>query len=652
MYQIYFDNYPLYDPRDDSLIIREPDIHLAVGEAGEMSFTIDSDHPYADRLTRLKGVVSLRAAGRPIFKGRIRKDSQNFRLSREIEVEGLLACLNDSAIPPFNFPEDFQDDADYLAAAESGNVVKFLLGWFLDQHNSQVGAAQKILLGDVTVSDPNNYISRASESYLTAMEAVRKKLEDTLGGYLLADYSGETTVLHYYSELPLVNTQEVEFGENLLDLVSELDSVETCTAILPVGKDGLTITGLTDGEISPGILKEGAVVYSAEAEAAVGGRVTRIVEWKDVTVESNLQTKAAALLTQEGIKTNHTIQVRAVDLGGSQGEEGIARFVVGRMVHLKSTPHGFSTTFPLMELEPDIFDPGDTQITLGASVKTSSDLAHKSQSALEEQLQQQVIELNQQKENTEVMVQSVREQVTASIQNSEAIIFEALDRYVETSNFDEFRQTVESQFQIMADEISMNFTTTTEQISNVDGDLQAKFNEVYKYIKFSGENAVTIGGSSGITLTIDNDNGIIFSKNGVMFGYWDGDNFHTGNIVVKVKERAQFGNFAFIPRSNGSLSLLKVGEPPSELKIISHPQNVRTTVGTTFTLSVVATGMGLSYLWQVQNPNIAGWTDLPQKTTAEASFTRTMAGTSYYRCVVTDISGKSLISNAATIIVA
>ena len=43
-----------------------------------------------------------------------------------------------------------------------------------------------------------------------------------------------------------------------------------------------------------------------------------------------------------------------------------------------------------------------------------------------------------------------------------------------------------------------------------------------------------------------------------MLGYWDGDNFYAGNLVIRVDERAQFGNFAAIPRSNGNLSWLKV----------------------------------------------------------------------------------------------
>ena len=52
---------------------------------------------------------------------------------------------------------------------------------------------------------------------------------------------------------------------------------------------------------------------------------------------------------------------------------------------------------------------------------------------------------------------------------------------------------------------------------------------------------------------------IQFTKNGTPIGWWDGNDFHTGNIVVEVNERAQFGNFAFLPRSDGSLMLLKVG---------------------------------------------------------------------------------------------
>ena len=117
-----------------------------------------------------------------------------------------------------------------------------------------------------------------------------------------------------------------------------------------------------------------------------------------------------------------------------------------------------------------------------------------------------------------------------------------------------------AEFAVMANEIAMKFTTVTEEVQVVDGQMQTKFNELYKYIKYSGETAVTISsGNSAITLELDNEKGIVFKKNGVQFGLWDGENFYTGNIIIGVNERAQFGNFAFVPRSDGSLSLLKVG---------------------------------------------------------------------------------------------
>ena len=583
MYQVLFDGYPLHDLRDNRLLLRDPEVHLAVGEAGEMSFIIDDDHPYADKLTRLKGVLTLQAGGLPIFRGRIRKDTRDFNLSRKIEVEGLLACLNDSVIPPFVFPDDFAEDAVYQAAAESGNVVQFFLEWLLAEHNSQVGPSQQIQLGTVTVADKNNYINRSSSDYLTTMEAVNKKLVDLLGGYLLIDYTTETPIMHYYADLPLDNVQEVEFGENLLDLVSELDSANTYTAILPVGKDGLTISDLPDGEFSPGVWKLGRVLYSAEAEAIVGGRITKKVKWDDVTQAENLRTKAADMLTTEGVMTAHTITVKAIDLGydfkiecepcetaiasmaiagrsvvgvGLNGS-GLPNFAVGRYVQLNSTPHSLIIRYPLMELEPDILDPGNTEITMGATIKAASDIAHKNQSKLEEEQGQLHFELNQQKAQFVALAEETQTKITEAIQTSESIIFSALEEYVKTANYEEFQQAISAQLSIMSDEITMRFTQVTEQVTNVDGDLQRTVETLTKHFDFGLDGLGIKAGENAMTLTLDNDL-IVFKKNGQTFGWWDGVDFHTGNIVIDVTERAQFGNFAFVPRSNGSLSFLKV----------------------------------------------------------------------------------------------
>lgn len=369
MYQLKYKNYILYDPRlaDEKLIVRDPSVKLAVSKAGEMSFTVDAEHPYLSNLRRMSGLVELLDGTFPIYRGRITSDIKDFYGAHKIETEGIMAALNDSIIPPFNFPEDFAENASYKAAAASGNVVDFFFRWILAQHNSQVSTEQQIKPGVVTVSDPNNYITRSSEEYATAMTTISDKLfKSSLGGSLLIRYENDGNYLDYYAELPLANTQTVEFAENLLDLSSEVDGTSIYTAILPEGKDGLTIGNLPDGDLTDDLVKSGKIIYS-KSGVATYGRITRHIKWDDVTVAANLQTKAKAALADNGLSMPETITCKAVDLGW---QEGIQHFRVGRMTALVSTPHGYSASYPLMELAPDILDPGNTQISLGATRRT------------------------------------------------------------------------------------------------------------------------------------------------------------------------------------------------------------------------------------------------------------------------------------------
>lgn len=371
MYQLRYGQYILYDPRlatqEDKLLIRDPAVHLAVGKAGDMAFTLQPDHPHLSNLRRMSGLVELLDGNLPIYRGRITRDTKDFYGAHKIETEGIMAVLNDSIIPPFNFPEDFKDDDDYKAAAASGNVVEFFFRWILSQHNAQVTAEQQIKPGVVTVSDPNNYITCSSEEYATAMTTISDKLvKSSLGGNLLIRYENDGNYLDYYAALPLTNTQTVEFAENLLDLSSETDGADIYTAILPEGKDGLTIGNLPDGDLTDDLVKSGKIIYS-KSGVATYGRITRHIKWDDVTVAANLQTKAKAALADNGLSMPETITCKAVDLGW---QEGIQHFRVGRMTALVSTPHGYSASYPLMELAPDILDPGNTQITLGATRRT------------------------------------------------------------------------------------------------------------------------------------------------------------------------------------------------------------------------------------------------------------------------------------------
>lgn len=153
----------------------------------------------------------------------------------------------------------------------------------------------------------------------------------------------------------------------------------------------------------------------------------------------------------------------------------------------------------------------------------------------------------------------IERQVTSLTRNTEEIVMAALTEYVKESDLEEVRKAVSSEFKQMSDAISLNFTTTTEELTKVNGSLQSVAETLEKHFDFTVDGLTIKAGAGSMSLLLDNDI-IRFRKNGQEFGWWDGVDFHTGNIVVNVNERAQFGNFAFIPRTNGSMDFLKVGD--------------------------------------------------------------------------------------------
>ena len=505
MYQLKYKDYILYDPRlvENNLIIRDPSVKLAVGKAGSMDFVVNADHPYLSNLRRMSGLVELLDGNSPIYRGRITRDTKDFYGAHKIETEGIMAALNDSLIPPFNFPEDFENDADYITASESGNVVDFFFRWILAQHNAQVSEEQQIKPGNVTVSDPNNYITRSSESYETAMATILDKLsESSIGGYLLIRYEADGNYLDYYAELPLTNVQKVEFAENLIDLSSETDGTKIYTAILPEGKDGLDLSSLSDGDLTDDLVKSGLTIYSKSVVAAYG-RITRHIKWDDVTVASNLLSKAKAALADNGLSMPETITCKAVDLGW---QDTVQHFRVGRMTILASTPHGYNAAYPLMELSPDILNPGNTQITMGATQRTytgsqidaARNVGNRIESTRKELTDRVDVSASQ-------VTQATTQQITDLQQNVNSIILSALENYVETGDFNSYKEEVSTKLSVLTDQLSIDITKVTERIDDVNGDLQAKYDSITKAFRFTSDGLIIGESGNEILLRLDND---------------------------------------------------------------------------------------------------------------------------------------------------
>ena len=72
----------------------------------------------------------------------------------------------------------------------------------------------------------------------------------------------------------------------------------------------------------------------------------------------------------------------------------------------------------------------------------------------------------------------ITENYTSIVRDTEQIVLSALENYSKTDDAEELRRKVESDLRIMAEKISMNFSSTEEKLKTVDGNLQTVVEEL------------------------------------------------------------------------------------------------------------------------------------------------------------------------------
>lgn len=493
-YQLRYGDYILYDPRGanevDKLRVSAATVELAAGKAGSMAFTLPPDHPYRDKLPYMRPGLELLQGRYVVWRGRVVSQVGDFRNNLNVTAEGVMAVLNDSTVPPFAYPDDFAADADYQAAANNGNVVDFLFRWFLVQHNAKVSADQQIKPGVCTVTDANNYIARSATKYLTTMEAMTTRLTGSaLGGYLLMRYEADGNYLDYYADLPLTNAQAVQFGQNLLDLERQFTGTGIYTAILPVGKDGLTIAELADGDLTDDLVKEGPYVWSRAGVAKYGWICPGPTDWQDVTVAGNLQSYAAARLATSGWALEESITCKAIDLHVT--DAAVAAWRVGRYTMLATTPHGIRAAMPLLQMHIDLLDPAQTTVTMGRTRRTfTSDVEDE-----RNRVSQGMEEVRQETEERINTVQQIlTERMTQISQSDRQILMEALQGYVEIGDFESYKKVMDATLAILPDQIRMEVSEEiTEQVEDATGDIRQTVHTMNQYMSFTAAMGMLLG---------------------------------------------------------------------------------------------------------------------------------------------------------------
>lgn len=557
-YQITLDNkenknspYILYDLRHEELVLENPELDLTVSKVGKLSFSIYSDHPYFDKLEKKSSKLSVLKNGRTIFRGRIIEDEQGLYNDKSVLCESALAYLNDSIVRPGEF---------------SGSPLEFLT-MLLDNHNSQVADEQKLLLGNVTVEDPNNYISRSWIDYLKTWEVLEKRGIDLIGGYVVERYEEDGTYIDWLNDFNDTSTQIIEFGENIIDIFAKNSANNTYTVAIPLGaeienEDG-TKTRLTIESVNDGL----DYIVNQAALNKYGWIVAPVNEttWDDVTLASNLKTKCENWLNNQGVMIESEFEITALDLQAT--DKNIESFFICEYVRIKSKPHNIDKVLLLSSIKIPLAHPENTQITVGESVNSLTGIELGNKQNIDNVIDrigtiEKNYELNEELINQEI--DEIRQEVinnTSLIEQTDTQIrLDVAEEYVSTGTFSEFRETTETQFTVQADGIEAKFSEMVLMVETVEGETQAQFRELASYIRGyqngEGQPVLELGSvTSDIILRQTNDR-IQFIQNGTEVAYVSNNTLFItdGEFLNSLR----IGQFAFIPRANGSLDFKKV----------------------------------------------------------------------------------------------
>jgi hypothetical protein len=352
MYRVYCDGMLLYHSKLENLVLLNPSIELEVNKTGSFTFTIPSNHPYYGLIRKLKSIITVYQDDYLLFRGRVLDDKIGWHNEKAITCEGEMAFLLDSIMRPYDF---------------SGSIPEYL-AVMLESHNSQVDAEKRFVLGNVTVTDANDYIVRSNIDYTDTWTEMQDKLVKLLGGYLQIRHVGDVHYLDYLQDFTLLAPQKIEFGKNLLDLKRIRKGADIATAVIPLGAKLKDAEGKdTDERLTIADVNDGLDYIVDEDAKAQYGLIVKTVIFDDVTEAANLLTKGKAHLAGL-VKLPETIELTAADMA-TMGQD-ITSFHIGTKVRVESKPHGIDQLFTVSKLSIKLLDPASNHLTLGGVLET------------------------------------------------------------------------------------------------------------------------------------------------------------------------------------------------------------------------------------------------------------------------------------------
>lgn len=532
MIQLFVDDELAYDSRVKATALLGLKAQLGLNKGGAATIILPPEHPFYNSFVSYRSLVTIYRDGVLRFRGRALYPTDDFNLTRTITCEGERCFLRDAVHRPYAYNDT------------PANIFSQVIALY----NAQVEAFKQFVVGTIEGISINNIIFESAEAETFA--ATVDKLVELCGGYIVFTTSIDgRRVINWYADIGYRNQQTIEFGENLMDFSRTTANSDLATVIIPYGaKDENTGARLTIVSVNDGL----DFIQDTDA-IEKRGIITKAVYWDEITSATDLLNRAQQYLnTSKNLIVS--LELTAIDL--SLINKDMDSFMVGDMIRVRSKPHGLDEDFfQLTEQSIDFLYPENDRISLGKNTTSliGADVANfrKADNSIKRLNQSIRADYNV---NTEALLESAKSTLSTLIQQtSDALMLEVAEQFATKDGLQEAVSTTMTQ---LADSFEFLFTQLNTKVDANDAEARVQFTELKKYIRFEDGNIHLGEEGNEITLRIENDR-ILFLDDGAEVAY-----FTDKHLTVKdasFLNSIRIGEFAFLPRENGNLSLVKVG---------------------------------------------------------------------------------------------
>lgn len=327
-YQIRADGEVLADILHPEYAYYNGKLKKGVNIAGKLSFSLTPDNPVISSVLPLKTTITVLRHGKPIFAGRVLNVKKNLYNQREVICEGALSWLYDVVVPPTSF---------------TNSNVSSIVSSLLTKYNSLCSANRVFKVGTI---DGDDVLTISAKSDYDSVFNILSEIIKINGGYFVATYDKNATpILNYYKN-GIETSNEIRFGENLIDINEHIDTTKIITALYATGNNVA--------------LPSPNYIENADAVQAYG-RIFGSVVFDDITSQRELITQAESYLKQNMLG-EISINVKAVTLGWEATE--------GNTVKIVSVPNGIDVRAIVSEVVTDLNNEAAGYITVGTTRKT------------------------------------------------------------------------------------------------------------------------------------------------------------------------------------------------------------------------------------------------------------------------------------------